>query len=141
MSLSRDEAREIAATALILTVVMRVLTGVFKVVDELDGAWDTRSLMGQFLAPIGSTVGVLSLGLALLVVLSPSGAISPVVHRVAEPLAGTVAALGALAVLNSIVWGFDDIWDGVSFALMNGFAALVLAGAAWWILSNFDPSR
>lgn len=141
MSLSRDEAREIAATAIILTIILRITSGLLRVIDELDGAWDTRSLLGRFLAPIGATPGVLALALALLIILSPRGAISSRIHRVAESMVGVVAILGALALLNSVVWGLNDALNSVASAMANGSAAMVLGGAAWWMLSNFDPQR
>lgn len=141
MSLSRDEAREIAATAIILTLLLRIASGLLRVIDELDGAWDTRSLLGRFLAPIGATPGVLALALALLIILSPRGAISSRIHRFAESVVGAVAILGGLALLNSVVWGLNDALNSVASAMANGSAAMVLGAAAWWMLSNFDPER
>lgn len=124
-----------------VTIILRMSSGLLRVIDELGGAWDARSLLGQFLAPIGSTPGILALALALLIILSPRGAISSRIHRVAEMVAGVVAILGGAAVLHSVVWGANDVWNSVASAMTNGSAALLLGGAAWWMLSNFDPDR
>ena len=53
MRLSRDEAREIACTALLLAVALRVFSGVLQVVQELERDWTVRSALGRFLAPVG----------------------------------------------------------------------------------------
>ncbi len=141
MSLSRDEAREVAAVAIALVIGLRILAGVFQVLDELSGAWDARSLLGRFLAPVGSTLGILTLALALLVVLSPSGSIERRTFNGARQISAIVTVLGLLSVLNSLVFGFSAFLSRVWFTAINGFAALLLGAAAWWILQNFDPSR
>ena len=141
MRLSRDEAREIAATALMLVIGLRLLAGVFQMVDELSRSWTWSSLLGRLLAPVGSTLGLFALGLTLVLVLSPSGSISMGANRVATVLVGAVAGLGALSVVNGLVQGGGGIGGRLSFVLLNGSAAAVLGGAAWWILKNFEPER
>ena len=141
MKLSRDEAREVAAIAIGLTIALRVGAGVFQMLEELSGEWSSRSLLSRFLAPVGSTMGILALALALLLVLSPTGSIEQRAFSWARPVAGVVAVLGAVSALNGITSGFGSVMSRIWFAAINGFAALVLGAAAWWILSNFDPDR
>lgn len=141
MSLSRDEAREVAAIAIALVIGLRILAGAFQVLDELGGAYDLRSLLGRFLAPVGSTLGMLTLALALLVVLSPSGSIDRRTQKGARQIAAVVSVLGVMSVLNSLVFGFGGFVGRFWFSAINGFAALLLGVAAWWILTQFDDSR
>ena len=141
MSLSRDEAREVAAIAIALVIGLRILAGVFQALDELGGAFDARSLLGRFLAPVGSTLGILTLALALLVVLSPNGSIERRTYVTAQRIAAVVSILGVLSVLNSLVFGFGGFVGRVWFTSINGFAALLLGSAAWWILTQFDGDR
>ncbi len=141
MRLSRDEAREVAAVAIALAIGLRVASGVVQVIDELDRGWTWRSLLGRFLAPIGSTIGMLTLALVLLLVLSPRGAITPTLFTWGRRIALVVFALGATSTLNSLTTGLGSFVNRLWFALINGFAATVLAGAAWWILANFDADR
>lgn len=141
MSLSRDEAREIAAIALMLTMGLRLLAGVVQVIEEAQRDYDWRSLLGRLLAPVGSTLGILSLALALLLVLSPPGSISMRSTRFSTNLVGFIAFLGGVSVINGLTTDSAS-WSGsLSFVLINGFAAAILAGAAWWILTNFDAQR
>jgi len=140
VSLSRDEAREIAVVAVILTIVLRLLAGVFQVVDELSRAWTWQSALGRFLAPVGSTMGMLSLALALLLVLSPRGSISMRVRGGAVVLTGFVATLGAISVINGLT-GFGPIAARLWFTMLNGASAAVLGAAACWILLNHDDQR
>ncbi len=141
MRLSRDEAREIAITAVLLTIGFRLLAGVFQVIEELQHEYTTRSVIGRLLAPIGSTVGMLSLAAAMLVVLSPNGSLSRGIQRATERMVGLVMLMGAASVLNSLTSGFDGLANRLWFTMINGVAALVLSGAGWWILRNFDPDR
>ena len=48
---------------------------------------------------------------------------------------------GIISVLNSLVFGFGSVIGRIWFASLNGFAAVVLGAAAWWILNSFDPNR
>ena len=141
MGLSRDEAREIAAIALLLTMGLRLLAGVFQLVEEAQRSHDWRSLLGRFLAPVGSTLGVLALALALLLVLSPPGSISMRSTRLSTNLVGLIAFLGGVSVVNGLTTESASWSSSLSFVLINGFAAATLAGAAWWILTNFDAGR
>ncbi len=142
MSLSRDEAREVAAVAIGLTIVLRWVAGVFQAIDEVGGGqWTVRSLLGRFLAPVGATMGMLTLALALLIVLSPTGSIEKRTFKFAEWLAAACAGFGVVSVLNSLVFGFGGIIGRIWFASLNGFAAVILGAAAWWILTSFDSNR
>lgn len=142
MSLSRDEAREVGAIAIGLTIALRWIAGVFQAFDEVTGGqWTFRSLLGRFLAPVGATMGMLTLALALLIVLSPNGSIDKRTFRFGEWLAVGCAGFGVISVLNSLVFGFGSVIGRIWFAALNGFAAVILGAAAWWILANFDPNR
>ncbi len=110
-------------------------------VDELSRGWTWRSLLGRFLAPVGSTMGLLVLALVLLIVLSPKGSVSNPLFRTARIQSLLVFALGSVSVLNSLSSGFGSFVSRLWFSLINGFAAVVLAGAAYWIIANFDPDR
>lgn len=140
MGLSRDEAREVAAVALMLTIGLRLLAGIFQVLDEFSRQWTPGSVLGRLLAPIGSTIGILTLALALLITLSPKGSISMRSRTLSVGLSGTISVLGAVSVINGLAGpgtAFGRIW----FSMINGAAAAVLAGAAWWILRNHDDAR
>lgn len=141
MSLSRDEAREVAAVALGLTIAFRFGAGFFQVIDELSAPWTFRSLLSRFLAPVGATMGMLTLGLSLLLVLSPNGSIERRTFTWATALSMIVAILGAISVLNAITTDVDRLISRIAFTSINGIAALVLGAAAWWILKNFDGNR
>ena len=140
MGISRDEAREIAVVAIMLTIGLRLTAGIFQVFDELSRAWTWRSALGRFLAPVGSTLGMLSLALGLLFALSPTGSISMRSTRLAALLTGCVAVLGAVSVVNGLA-GAGTVYGRIWFSLINGAAAAVLGGASWWILRNLDPAR
>ena len=141
MKVSRDEAREVAAVALALTIGLRILSGVVQVIDELNRGWTWGSLAGRFLAPVGSTMGLLTLALVMLLVLSPNGSVSPAVFRATRYITVVVAVLGALSVVNSLTAGLGSVASRLWFVLLNGSAAAVLGGAAWWIITRFDPDR
>ena len=141
MKISRDEAREIAAVALGLAIVVRILAGVVQVLDELDRGWTYRSLLGRLLAPIGSTVGILTLSLVLLIVLSPPGSVSAQLFRGARTLALVVLGLGCVSVISSLTSGLGSFINRLWFSMINGCAAVILAGAAWWIISRFESDR
>ena len=141
MRISRDEAREIAAVALGLAIVVRILAGVVQVLDELDRGWTYRSLLGRLLAPIGSTVGILTLSLVLLIVLSPPGSVSAQLFRGTRTLALVVLGLGCVSVISSLTSGLGSFINRLWFSMINGCAAVILAGAAWWIISRFESDR
>ena len=106
MRLSRDEAREVAVTALLLAIVFRVLAGVFQAVEELGRENTWRSVLGRFLAPLGSSLGLLAIGVALLVALSPTGSVSGRLSLLTQRVLGVVALFGAVAVLNGLTSDF-----------------------------------
>lgn len=141
MSLSRDEAREIAIIGVLITIALRVGAGVFQLIEEVTGAWTWPSLAGRFFAPIGSTVGMLTLAAVLIVVLSPNGAVSTSVVTAVSRVAVAVTALGVGSTLYTLVFSFSDALAKLWFAMINGLAAATLAGTGWWILRNFDPDR
>lgn len=141
MSISRDEAREIAVVGLLVTVGLRVGAGMFQLIDELDGQWTARSLIGRFLAPVGSTMGILTLGAVLLVVLAPSGAVTPGLTVAARRAAATVAILGIVASFHSLTLSYSDVLSRLWFAMINGLAAATLGSTAYYILRNFDGDR
>ncbi len=141
MSISRDEAREIAIVGLLATVGLRIGAGVFQLIDELDGQWTVRSLLGRLFAPIGSTVGILTLGAVLLIVLSPSGSVTPGVVRACRRVAALVTLFGVAASFHTLGLSYSDTLAKLWFAMINGLAAATLGGTAWWILRNFDGDR
>ncbi|NNF68284.1 MAG: hypothetical protein HKN01_00815 [Acidimicrobiia bacterium] len=141
MRISRDEAREIAITALLLAIALRIGSGLVQGIDEVSRDWTTRSLLGRILAPIGSTIGIMTLGQALLAALSPAGSVSARLVGLSRAAAAVVAVLGVMAALNSLTAGFSNWTDRLWFAMANGMTAAVLGGAAWWILTNLDPER
>ncbi len=140
MSLSRDEAREIAATALLLTIGLRFFSGVLQVADEFERGWTTGTLIERFVSPVGSTSGMLVLALALLLVLSPTGSISMRTNSLAIGVSILTSGFGAVSVLSDLVVG-DTTVGRLALSMRNGGAAFVLGGAAWWILSNFNAER
>ncbi len=141
MGLSRDEAREIALTALLLVIGLRLAAGALQVVDELDHGGTPRSALGRFLAPVGATMGMLVLGGSLLVVLSPTGSVAPTLAQLVRRTAAVITVLGAIAVLHSLTTGFESFVNRFEFALRHGFGAALLAGAGWWVLHNIDERR
>lgn len=141
MSISRDEAREIAIVGILATVVLRLGAGVLQLIDEIDQQWTARSLADRLFAPIGSTVGMLALGAVLLIVLSPTGSITPAVIKASRRMAALVALLGIAASFHSLALGYSDVMARIWFAMINGLAAATLGTTAWWILKNFDADR
>ena len=141
MSLSRDEAREIAAYAIGLVIALRIGAGVLQAAEEMGGLWTAQSVFGRFLAPVGSTMGMLSLALALLVVLSPSGSIEAPVFACAKWLAGIVAVLGAASILNTLAFSAGGLANRLWFSAINGSSAAVLGASSWWILVRFNQDR
>ncbi len=141
MSLSRDEAREIAAFAIGLVLVLRIGAGVFQAIEEVGGPWTAQSVFGRFLAPVGSTMGMLALALTLLLVLSPSGSIALSIFRWARWLAFAVALLGAASVFNTLIFSAGGIANRLWFSAINGSSAAVLGAGSWWILARFNTDR
>ena len=141
MAISRDEAREIAVLLLLATAGLRVGAGVFQAVEELTGAWTVGSVLDRFFAPVGSTFGFATLGAVLLVVLSPNGSVTPGVVTACRRTAAAMALIGAAAAIHTIVFGFAEPLTRIWFAMVNGLAAAVLAGGAYWIIRNFEPER
>lgn len=141
MSVSRDEAREIAITALLLVTVLRLASGLVQVYEEASREWTASSLVGRLVAPVGSTAGILVLAASMIAVLSPAGSVTAKVRSSCKWVALLVAALGSLSVFNSFAFGPSDVSTRIWFAMINGFAATLLGGAAWWILHSLDPNR
>jgi hypothetical protein len=141
MSISRDEAREVAVLALLVAVGLRVGAGTLQAVDELIGPTNTQSVLTRFFAQIGSTVGILTLGAALLVALSPRGSITRGVNDLCRRVAGAVAAAGLLGAFHTLAFGYSPTLGKIWFSMINGLAAATLAGTGWWILRNLDEDR
>ena len=141
MRWSRDEAREIAAIALMLSLGLRLLAGVFQVLDEIDRGWTWSSLLGRLVSPVTATLGLLSIGLVLLLVLSPPGSISMLSNRVASILTGTIAALGVAGVFNEFVLSLGTWQQRFGRVSQELLVATLLAGTGYAILRNFDPDR
>lgn len=141
MSLSRDEAREIAALALGLVISLRIGAGVLQAIEELSGPWTAESVFGRFLAPVGSTMGMLTLALTLLLVLSPRGSIELRAFKGAKWLALIVAILGVASVFNSLALSPSSLANRLWFSAINGSSAAVLGASSYWILMRFDTNR
>lgn len=141
MSISRDEAREIAIAAILLTISIRIAAGFLQMADELGGSWTFSSLADRLFAPVGSTIGMLALAAVMIVVLSPTGSITPGVVKAVQWVTAAVALVGVLASMHTITRGNSDLLAGFWFAMINGLAATILGATAWWILRNFNADR
>lgn len=141
MGVSRDEARELAVIGLLTALALRIGVGVLQAIDELTGPSSARLVTGRFLSQFGSTVGLLTLGAVLLVVLSPRGSVTPGLRELVRRVSGVVTALGLLAAFHTLSFGFSDGLSRLWFAMMNGLTAATLAGTGWWIIKNFDEDR
>ena len=141
MSVSRDEARELAIIGLLAVLALRIGAGVLMALDELTVASGLRNLLSRFFSQIGSTVGILTLGAVLLVVLSPRGSITTGLSNLVRRVAGAVAVLGAAGVVFTLSLGFSPGLARLWLAMINGLAAATLAGTGWWILANLDDER
>lgn len=141
MSISRDEAREIAIMALLATIMLRAGVGVVQLIEELSGEWTFTSLLGRLFAPIGATPGILTLGAALLVTLSPNGSITPGMTVATRRVAALMFALGIGASFHTLAFSTPRFLTQLWIAMLNGLAAAILSGAAYWILKNFDGER
>ena len=141
MRLSRDEAREIAAVALMLAIGFRAFSGLVRWLDDLDSGGGVGTFVSTAFEPVGSTMAILTLGLALLVVLSPPGAISMKVRKPATITAALVTAGSVIIILNRLVAGGGSILGRIWFTMLDKFPALILAGAALYILGYHDSKR
>lgn len=141
MGLSRDEAREIAATALMLAIGLRWLSGLVRWFDERRIGADSGTFITTVFEPVGTAMGLLTLGLALLIVLSPNGAISTRVRTAATWTATAVVAGTVVVIINRLIVGGSSILGRVWFTLFDKVPALILAGAALTILRNLDGDR
>lgn len=141
MRVSRDEAREIAIYALLITAGLRALSGVVQLIEELDRAWTYSSALGRLLAPVGTTIGLLVFGATLVGVLSPSGSVDGRLVRLAGAAAGIVALLGVVAVINNFSSGFNAVLSRVWFAMIEPMAATLLGATGWWLVRNLDSER
>jgi len=142
MRLSRDESREIAAIALMLGIGLRFLSGLVRWLDELRRFGDgSDTFISTTLEPVGAAMAILTLGLALLIVLSPSGSISMRVRKPATILAGVVSGAATIVILNRLIAGGGSVLGRISFTLLDKFPALILASAAFIILRNHEPER
>ncbi len=141
MSISRDEAREVAIIGILVALGLRIGAGLLQTVDELSGPTDTRNVFSRFFAQIGSTVGILTLAAVLLVVLSPTGSITKGISMLCRRVAGTVAALGLASAFYTLTLSYNSALGRLWLAMINGLAAATLAGTGWWILRDFDEDR
>ena len=141
MSISRDEAREIAVTGLLVALGLRVGAGLLQTFDELSRPTDVRNVLSRFFAQIGSTVGILTLAAVMLVVLSPSGSVTRGVTDLVRRVAGGVTLLGLAGAFHTLTLSYNSMLGRVWFAMINGLAAATLAGTGWWVLRNLDEER
>lgn len=141
VSISRDEAREVGVLALLVVIGLRIGAGVVQMLDELNAPWTFRSLLGRFLAPVGSTMGLLTIGAVLLVVLSPNGSITDGLTTATRRTAATVAGLGVISAFYTLTLSYNDLLPSIWFVMINALAAATLGAAGWWIMRNFDGDR
>lgn len=141
MAISRDEARELAIIALLITAALRVTAGGLQALEELGGPWTVRTVIDRFFAPVGSTLGFATLGAVLIIVLSPNGAVTARLVELCRRSAAGFALIGAAAAVHTVLFGFAEPLTRLWIAMINGFAAAALAGTAYWIMRNFDPER
>ena len=141
MSISRDEARELAVIGLLVALGLRIGAGLLQTFDELSGPTDTRNVFSRFFAQIGSTVGILTLAAVMLVVLSPTGSITKGLSALCRRVAAGVALLGLSGAFYTMTLSYNSTLGRIWFAMINGLAAATLAGTGWWILRDFDEDR
>jgi hypothetical protein len=142
VSISRDEAREVAILALLATAALRVLTGALRVLEELSrNAYTTRSLLTELFSPLNATAGGLVLGAVLLVVLAPRGSLSSGMETLVRRAAAIMFGLGVAATVHTVFFSLATGLGRWWFAMINGMATAILAGTGYWILRNFDPDR
>ena len=141
MRLSRDESREIAAIALMLAIGLRFFSGFVRWLDDLSNGGGASTFISTAFEPVGSTMAIFTLGLALLIVLSPAGAISERVRRPATIISGLVTAVATIVILNRLITGGGSVLGRIWFTMLDKFPALILAAAAFIILRNHDSNR
>lgn len=141
MSISRDEARELAIIGLLVTLGLRIGAGMLQTADELTRTTTVTNVLSRFFAQIGSTVGILTLAAVLLVALSPTGSVTTAVSVLCRRVAGGVAILGMASAFHTLTLSYNSALGRVWLAMINGLAAATLAGTGWWILRNFDEDR
>ncbi len=141
MTISRDEAREIAIIGLLAATALRIGAGVLQAIEEIGGAWTIRSMLSRFFAPVGSTLGLLVLGAVLVAALSPEGSVNREMTRLCRIAASLVALLGVSATLYTLAWSYSPPLARMWFAMINGLSAATLGGTAYWIASRLDPHR
>lgn len=130
-----------AIVGILAAIGLRIGAGVFQLIEELDGQWTIRSAMARFFAPIGSTVGMLSLGAVLLVVLSPAGSITSGLVNATRLASAIVGSLGAAAAFYTLTLSYSELLAKLWFAMINGLAAATLGLTGYWILRHFDANR
>jgi hypothetical protein len=115
---------------------------VVQAVEEVThGAWTVGSALDRLFAPVGSTVGFATLAAVLIVVLSPTASVTPTITTLCRRAAALFAAVGVAAAAHTLLYGPATSLTRVWFAMINGLAAAIMAGAAYWIMRNFDPER
>lgn len=124
-----------------LAIGLRFFSGIVRWIDERRIGADRGTLIATVFEPVGTAMAVLVLGLALIIVLSPTGAVSKRVGTAATWVSLAVFVGAVIVVLNRLVFGGSSILGRVWFSLFDKFPALILAGAAWTILSRHDPDR
>ncbi len=140
VDISRDDAREVATVALLLAAGFRIGAGFFKAIQEASGVHTWQSVLGQFLVPVGSSLGLMAIAAVLLVVLSPNGSITPQLYRVTRLVALIVMVLGAGSTVYSLT-NQATLLTGLWISLMNGMSATTLGGGGWWIMRHFNSER
>lgn len=124
-----------------LAIAVRFFSGIVRAISEVRGGGNFTTTLTTFLEPAGSTMGVLAIGLALLIVFAPPGAISMKIYNPALFTTGLVVVLATGSILVRITAGGGDFIDRLWFVLFDKAPALILGGAAWWTLKNFDSNR
>ncbi len=140
VDISRDDAREVATIALLLALSVRIGAGVVKAVEEATREYTWQSIVGEFLAPVGSSLGLMSIGAILIVVLSPNGSITAMVQLSARLAAFVVMTLGAISTIFALT-NQATVLTGLWISMINGLSAAILGGAGWWIIRNFNNQR
>lgn len=141
MSISRDEAREIAIIGLLAMAAVRAGAGIVQLLDELDGQFTLRSLADRLFAPIGASFGFAVLAAVLLAVLSPTGSVTIGIQKLVRKAALVALVLALGAAINTLTIGRPSFLTQLWIAMINGLSATVLTGTGYWIIRNFDSER
>lgn len=141
MSVSRDEAREVAIIALVGTIGLRLGAALLQAFNELSNQAPMRAVLARFFAPIGPIVGLLALSAVLVVILSPRGSVTSGMRDLCRRMAGLVGLLGALGAFHTLAFGFSELVTRLELVMTTGLAAAVLAGTGWWLMRNLDGDR